>query len=43
VVEAAWGNRHRPAIGATLIARQKNASAAPTALTSKAQHGPHAR
>ena len=43
VVEAAWSYRHRPAIGSTLAARQKNASAAVTALAWKAQHRLHAR
>lgn len=43
VVEAAWSYRHRPAVGATLAARQKNASAVVTALAWKAQHRLHAR
>ena len=43
VVEAAWSYRYRPAVGATLAARQKNASAAVTALAWKAQHRLHGR
>jgi transposase len=43
VVEAAWSYRHRPAVGAVLAARQKNAPAAVTALAWKAQHRLHAR
>jgi transposase len=43
VVEAAWSYRHRPAVGSTLAARQKNAAAAVTALAWKAQHRLHAR
>lgn len=43
VVEAAWSYRHRPAVGAILAGRQKNAPAAVTALAWKAQHRLHAR
>jgi len=43
VVEAAWSYRHRPAVGAILAVRQKNAPAAVTALAWKAQHRLHAR
>jgi transposase len=43
VVEAAWSYRHRPAVGAILAARQKNAPAAVTAVAWKAQHRLHAR
>lgn len=43
VVEAAWSYRHRPAVGAVLAVRQKNAPAAVTALAWKAQHRLHAR
>ena len=43
MVEAAWSYRHRPAVGATLAARQKNATAVVTALAWKAQHRLHAR
>jgi transposase len=43
VVEAAWSYRHRPAVGAVLAVRQKNAPAAVTAVAWKAQHRLHAR
>jgi len=43
VVEAAWSYRHRPAVGAALAARQKNASATVTAAAWKDQHRLHAR
>jgi transposase len=43
VVEAAWSYRHRPAVGAVLAVRQKDAPAAVTAVAWKAQHRLHAR
>ena len=43
VVEAAWSYRHRPAIGKTLAARQKNTSVSAQAQAWKAQHRLHAR
>ena len=43
VVEAAWSYRYRPAVGAILAVRQKNAPAAVTAVAWKAQHRLHAR
>jgi transposase len=43
VVEAAWAYRHRPAVGKTLAARQRRASAAVTALAWKAQQRLHQR
>jgi transposase len=43
VIEAAWSYRHRPAVGAILAVRQKNAPAAVTAVAWKAQHRLHAR
>ncbi len=42
-VEAAWAYRHRPAIGATLAARQRRSSVAVTALAWKAQQRLHQR
>ena len=43
VLEAAWAYRHRPAVGKTLAARQRCASAAVTALAWKAQQRLHQR
>jgi transposase len=43
VVEAAWAYRHRPAVGKTLVARQKNVNPELRALAWKAQHRLHAR
>jgi transposase len=43
VVEAAWAYRHCPAVGKTLAARQRRASAAVTELAWKAQQRLHRR
>ena len=43
VIEAAWGYRHRPAIGPALAARQRNQSEEIKAIAWKAQHRLHAR
>jgi transposase len=43
VVEAAWSYRHRPNIGATLAARQKDNSEAVKEIAWKAQHRLHSR
>jgi len=43
VVEAAWAYRHRPSVGKTLAVRQRNSSAAVTALAWKAQLRLHQR
>jgi len=43
VVEAAWAYRHRPAVGATLLARQRDQSEEIKAMAWKAQHRLHAR
>lgn len=43
VVEAAWAYRHRPGIGATLLARQRDQSGEIKAIAWKAQHRLHAR
>lgn len=43
VVEAAWAYRHRPAIGKTLAARQRNASEGVKAIAWKTQHRLHQR
>ncbi len=43
VVEAAWAYRHRPGIGATLLARQRDQSEEIKAIAWKAQHRLHAR
>jgi transposase len=43
VVEAAWSYRHRPNIGYTLAARQKNASQEIKEISWKAQHRLHRR
>ena len=43
VVEAAWAYRHRPAIGATLAARQKGLSEEVKETAWKAQHRLHSR
>jgi transposase len=43
VIEAAWAYRHRPGIGATLLARQRDQSEDIKAMAWKAQHRLHAR
>ena len=43
VVEAAWAYRHRPGLGATLLARQRDQSEDIKAMAWKAQHRLHAR
>ncbi|HEY4338324.1 MAG TPA: IS110 family transposase [Steroidobacteraceae bacterium] len=43
VIEAAWAYRHRPGIGATLLARQRDQSEDIKAIAWKAQHRLHAR
>jgi transposase len=43
VVEAAWCNRHRPALGKALAARQRHCSPQVRALAWKAQHRLHQR
>jgi transposase len=43
VVEAAWAYRHRPGLGATLLARQRDQSEGIRAMAWKAQHRLHAR
>lgn len=43
VIEAAWAYRHRPAVGATLRARQRGVSEEVKALGWKAQHRLHRR
>ena len=42
-IEAAWAYRHRPAVGKTLVARQRRSSAAVIELAWKAQHRLHQR
>jgi transposase len=43
VIEAAWAYRHRPGLGATLLARQRDQSEDIKAMAWKAQHRLHAR
>ena len=43
VIEAAWAYRHRPGLGATLLARQRDQSEEIKAIAWKAQHRLHAR
>jgi transposase len=43
VTEAAWNYRHRPSLGATLIARQSGQSEALKAIAWRAQHRLHSR
>ena len=43
VTEAAWSYRHRPNLGATLIARQSGQSEAVKQIAWRAQHRLHAR
>lgn len=43
VIEAAWAYRHRPGLGATLLARQREQSEDIKAMAWKAQHRLHAR
>jgi transposase len=43
VIEAAWAYRHRPGLGATLLARQRDQSEDIKAIAWKAQHRLHAR
>jgi transposase len=43
VVEAAWAYRHRPGLGATLLARQRDQGEDIKAMAWKAQHRLHAR
>jgi len=43
VIEAAWAYRHRPGLGATLLARQRDQSEEIKAMAWKAQHRLHAR
>jgi transposase len=43
VIEAAWAYRHRPGLGATLLARQRDLSEDIKAMAWKAQHRLHAR
>ena len=43
VIEAAWAYRHRPAIGKTLAARQREQRPAVTEMAWKAQHRLHNR
>jgi transposase len=43
VIEAAWAYRHRPALGATLLARQRDLPEDIKAMAWKAQHRLHAR
>jgi transposase len=43
VVEAAWAYRHRPGLGATLLARQREQSEDIKAIAWKAQHRLHSR
>jgi transposase len=43
VIEAAWAYRHRPGLGATLLARQRDQTEDIKAIAWKAQHRLHAR
>ena len=43
VIEAAWAYRHRPGLGATLLARQRGQSEDIKAIAWKAQHRLHTR
>jgi transposase len=43
VIESAWAYRHRPALGATLLARQRDLPEDTKAMAWKAQHRLHAR
>jgi transposase len=43
VIEAAWAYRHRPGLGATLLARQRDQSEDIKAMAWKAQHRLHGR
>jgi len=43
VIEAAWAYRHRPGLGATLLARQREQSEDIKAIAWKAQHRLHSR
>ena len=43
VVEAAWAYRHRPNLGATLLARQRKLPQEINAIAWKAQHRLHTR
>jgi transposase len=43
VIEAAWAYRHRPGLGATLLARRRDQSEDIKAIAWKAQHRLHAR
>jgi transposase len=43
VIEAAWAYRHRPGLGATLLARQRDQSEDIKAMAWKAQHRLHSR
>jgi transposase len=43
IIEAAWAYRHRPGLGATLVARQRDQSEDIKSIAWKAQHRLHAR